>query len=174
MGALFKKKCTHFLIVFSQSHYHDQRSQKFAWQIGVQVDLAWWAVLPTSNLLFDLSRRNTSNTVFGKSTYQSMELLGRIQVPSSCYFQISKHMKYLLQMSLAWQRQIRGHHWYLTCDINADNLYNPLENSYQRMVVGCIWCIQLPINTNLWEITSQERSRIIGNQILASLFQQHC
>ena len=41
-----RKKCTHFLIVLSQSHHHDQRPQKFALQMGVQVALACCAGLP--------------------------------------------------------------------------------------------------------------------------------
>ena len=40
-------------------------------------------------------------------------------------FQIIKHMKDLLHMSLAWQRQMQGHHQYLTGDINTAKLYNP-------------------------------------------------
>ena len=86
-------------------------------------------------------------------------------------FQISKHIKDLLQMSLAWQLQMRVHHWHFTGDINASKLYNKLEDANQRMVVGCIFCIQIPSNTNLWLITTRYWSGSLGNQILDSLFQ---
>ena len=81
-----RKKCTHFLIVLSQSQQHDQRPKQFALQIRVQVDMECWVVLPPSTLLLDSSRRSTSNHVFGKSPYQYLVPLGWIKVPSSCEF----------------------------------------------------------------------------------------
>ena len=39
------------------------------------------------------------------------------------------------------------------------------------MVVEYICRIQLPSNINLWAITSRERSKTFGNQILAPIYQ---
>ena len=77
----------------------------------------------------------------------------------------------LLHMSFACQRQMWEHHRYLIDDINAAKLYNPSEDAYHRVVVGWIYCIQLPSNINLLSINAREWSRRFGNQILALIFQ---
>ena len=105
-----RKQCTHFLIGLSQSHQHDQRPKTFALQMGVQVALVCWSVLPPSNLLLEFSEQSTSNTVFGKSPYQYLKLLGKYKFRVHVLFKIIKHMKDFLKISLTWQRQMRGHH----------------------------------------------------------------
>ena len=50
------------------------------------MDLVCWAGLPSSHIFLGLIRRRTSNPIFGNSPYESMELLGQIQVPSSYDF----------------------------------------------------------------------------------------
>ena len=105
-----RKQYTHFLIGLSQSCQHDQRPKTCALQMGVPLALACWSVIPPSNLLLEFSGQSTSNTVFGKIPYQYLELLGKYKLRVHVIFQISKHMKYFLKMSLMWQRQMRGHH----------------------------------------------------------------
>ena len=161
-----RKKCIHFLSILSQSHQHNQCPQKFALQMGVQVALVCWAGLSPSTLRLELSRacleRVHTNLWNGWVKYKF-----RVHL----IFKINKHMQDLLQISLAWQLQMRGNHQYFTGDINASKLYNTSDDVNQRMVVGCICCIKLPSNINLWAITAQERSRSFGNQLMDSLCQ---
>ena len=130
------KKYTHFLIILSKSHQHGQRPQTFAlkwdskwlWHVGRDFffQLYSWSRLDGVRPILFLK-------IFHINIWNCwVKYKFRVHV----LFQISKHMKDLLQISLAWQRPIRGHHRYLIGDINAAKLYNLSEDAYQIMVVG--------------------------------------